>query len=359
MTDAFGGAGGIAQYNRDLLGALAVDPDITAIDVMLRAFPEPTAIPEKVRQFAPLGGRAGYIATAGALALARRPETIFCGHLNLAPLAEVLAKFCGARLVIQLHGVEAWSPPAALQRRAVEAADLVLCVSRYTRAMFLGWADITPERVAVLPNTIGDNYAPGDKDAARRRLSIPRDYTVLLSVGRLSALERYKGHDRIIELMPQLAEKSPNLVYLIAGEGDDQARLEALAVEFGVKERVRFLGLAPMGDLPDLYCAADLFVLASSGEGFGIVFLEAMACGTPAIGLAEAGARDALGDGGLGQAVTRDELFDALRIGLGQPRPDPLELAGRVRDRFGPRDYGDRARRLFRSVASSSLSGER
>ena len=72
----------------------------------------------------------------------------------MAPLAALIAKLKGAKLIIQAHGIEAWPRPSRLQRAALETADLVLCVSRYTRARILDWAAIAPERVLVLPNTV-------------------------------------------------------------------------------------------------------------------------------------------------------------------------------------------------------------
>ena len=117
---------------------------------------------------------------------------------------------------------------------------------------------------------------------------------VLLTVGRLAATERYKGQDHVIAALSQLqAIESRDLIYLIAGEGDDRARLESLVAQHGVLDKVRFLGAIDNQALPDLYRAADLFVMPSTGEGFGISFVESMACGTPAFGLRDGGARDA------------------------------------------------------------------
>jgi len=93
------------------------------------------------------------------------------------------------------------------------------------------------------------------------------------------------------------------VVYPIVGDGDDRPRFEALAASTGVADRIRFLGPVPPEALPDRYRMTDLFVLPSTGEGFGIAFLEAMACGTPVLGLNVAGAKDALADGDLGTAL--------------------------------------------------------
>ena len=159
----------------------------------------------------------------------------------MAPLAWLIARLKGAKLVVQMHGIEAWPRPSRLQRAAVEAADLIMCVSRYTRACVAGWAAIAPERVVVMPNTVEDAFAPGDGSALRTALGL-KDRRVLLTVGRMDSRERYKGHDRVIAAIPDLIAQGHDVVYLIIGEGDDRARLEELARETGVADRVRFLG---------------------------------------------------------------------------------------------------------------------
>lgn len=291
VTDAFGGRGGIAQYNRDFLGAIAPGVDLRIVP---RHAPDAAiGLPEGATQASAKAGRLAYALAATRETLRWRPRIVFCGHLYMAPLAALLARLVGARLIVQTHGIEAWPRPSTLVRRAVERADLVLAVSRYTRAQLLSWAALDPERVAVLPNTVSERFTPGDRKAARLRFGLG-DERVLLTVGRLAASERYKGQDRVIEDLPALIAAGHDVRYLIAGDGDDRPRLEALAARHGVADRVRFLGAVPADALPDLYRAADLFVMPSTGEGFGIAYLEAMACGTPAVGLRVKGDADAL-----------------------------------------------------------------
>jgi len=158
---------------------------------------------------------------------------------------------------------------------------------------------------------------------------------VLLTVGRMDAGQRYKGQDRVIAAIPYIVAQGHDVEYLVVGEGDDRARLEALARDVGASERVRFLGAIGLQDLIETYRMADLFVMPSTGEGFGIAFLEAMASGTPAVGRNIGGARDALADGELGTLVSDAELPAALARLLAVPKPDPHALAAAVRARFG------------------------
>jgi phosphatidylinositol alpha-1,6-mannosyltransferase len=138
------------------------------------------------------------------------------------------------------------------------------------------------------------------------------DRDVLLTVSRLAPR---KGHDVVIRALPTIVDAHPDTVYLIAGDGGQRASLEALAKRVGVAEHVVFLGYVPDADLPDLYATADLFVMpnrkeGSSVEGFGIVFLEANATGTPVIGGNSGGVPDAVADGVSGRLVDPASVED-------------------------------------------------
>jgi phosphatidylinositol alpha-1,6-mannosyltransferase len=360
LTDAYGGRGGIAQYNRDAMAALAGFDGVNRIEILPRLAPDPPGeTPPTVRQRPAVHNRLRYAYAAFRAAAQTRPDVVFCGHVFMAPLGALVARRARAKLVIQTHGVEAWSRPADWRRRAVEAADLILCVSRFSRAQILSWADVAPERVKVVPCTVSPAYAPGDGAAMRERLGLGGAFA-LLTVGRLDRNEGYKGHDRIIARLPELRAARPDLVYLIAGEGDDRPRLEALARENRTSDIVRFLGQVPFADLPDLYRASDLFVMPSTREGFGIVFLEAMACGTAALGLARGGAADALADGELGILVSEERLTEALKAAL-RATVDGPDLARRVQERYGRVAFQDGLRRAVQRLiepfdASPSLN---
>ena len=332
VTDAFGGRGGIAQYNRDFLGALASVK--SKVVVLPRLAQDAERTPDGIEQHPARLGKFVYSWSAIAEALRIKPDIVFCGHVYMAPLAWLAAKVAGAKLVIQTHGIDAWPCPSRFARKACEQATMILSVSRYTRARVLDWAAIPPERVVVIPNTVSDCFTPGDGAVLRREWGL-EGKKVLLTVGRMSSSERYKGQDRVIEALPALAAAGHDVVYVISGEGDDRPRLERFALAVGVSNRVHFVGALSRETLIEAYRMADLFVMPSTGEGFGIAFLEAMACGTPALGLDVAGAHDALCDGKLGQAAMEKALVPTLAQMISAVGPDSQMLSNAVRERFG------------------------
>jgi phosphatidyl-myo-inositol dimannoside synthase len=176
-----------------------------------------------------------------------------------------------------------------------------------------------PSRVRVLPNTIGAAYSAGAKsDALLDRYAL-RGKLIMLTVGRLDPHERRKGHDKIIKALPEIMQTFANVVYLVVGEGDDRARLQTLAHSLGIDDAVLFAGRVEPDELPLFYRLADLFVMPSTQEGFGIVFLEAAASGLHAIGGNADGSVDALADGALGTLVDPDDaaaLVNAIKQGL-------------------------------------------
>jgi phosphatidylinositol alpha-1,6-mannosyltransferase len=352
VTDAFGGRGGIAQYNRDFLSAVAPG---TALRILPRHAPDSaTDLPGDAVQAPARPGRVVFAVGALLDALRHRPDVVFCGHVYMAPLAAMIARLSGARLIVQTHGIEAWPRPSRWVRWAVESADLVLAVSRYTRAQVLSWAAIAPERVAVLPNTVSEVFTPGDRDAARRRFGLGNQ-RVLLTVGRLAASERYKGQDRVIETLPMLIAAGHDVLYVIAGVGDDRPRLEMLACDASVSDRVRFLGAVSVKELPDLYRAADVFVMPSTGEGFGIAFLEALASGRPVVGSAACGAVDPLTVAAGCASMSADPRPEDLAAALLAATSDRVDAdsivrrQARVARSFGRGVFTARARRIIES----------
>ena len=298
VTDAYGGHGGIALFNRELCAALS-DVRITVIPRLVRGLVQDP--PPHVNFVAEAAD--GPVAYLRAVAKARRekPDLVICGHINLLPIA------FGKPLLV-VHGIEAWKR----RRLPLSHCRAVVSVSALTRDRLVGWSGYDGPTF-VLPNAVHlEQYGirtKRDDFMARYHLHGKR---VLLTVGRLEAAERSKGFDEMLDVLPDLPE---DVVYMIAGGGNDASRLQMRARELGVASRVVFTGLFADEEKPDLYNLADAYVMPSRGEGFGFVFLEAMACGVPVIGSKLDGGREALLDGKLGMLVdptNRGELRAAI-----------------------------------------------
>ena len=231
--------------------------------------------------------------------LAHRPDVLVCGHINFIPLALLLSAVRGIDTMLIAHGIEVWNPNFIL-RAASRRVQHVLPVSRFTADRMEKWG-VKRDRMWILPDTVdGEVFRP------IRRRKLP-DGPVLLTVARLDSSERYKGVDCVLSTLAKIRVQFPGVRYIVAGRGDDRPRLEALAHGYGVADCVEFLGYVPDENLPQLFSEADVFVMPSQKEGFGIVFLEALACGVPVIAGNRDGSADALLDGRLGLLVDPDD----------------------------------------------------
>lgn len=328
FSDAFGARGGIARFNQNLIQAACNLPAVEHFDAVLRVMPQRRpALPFKLSLWGEQSG--------SAVALVRQwwrssravsPTLLVCGHINLLPLAVWTARRHGVPLSCVLHGVDAWQPhPRVLVRRMLPQVDQFLIVSETTRSRFLEWADVEPQRCHILHNSYDpQRWHPGPPSPRLQQRYGLVGKQVILTVARLASSERYKGHDQIIEQMPALLAENADLVYLVVGDGDDRARLEHKVRQLGLQQQVVFAGYVDEAEKADHYRLADVFAMPGRGEGFGIVYLEAMACGIPVIGSTLDGSRDALRGGELGWLVTpnrpselRRAILAALRQGRG------------------------------------------
>ncbi|MFL6245723.1 MAG: glycosyltransferase family 4 protein [Thermoanaerobaculia bacterium] len=334
VTDAYGGYGGIALFNRELCAALP-HVNITVIPRLIRG-PIQDVPPHVTFVAAAAESPVAYVR---ALAAARgtQPDLVICGHINLLPVA------FGEPLLI-VHGIEAWKK----RRASLDQCRGIVSVSALTRDRLVGWSGYEGPTF-VLPNAVHlEEYGvrPKREDwIARYHLQGKR---VLLTVGRLEAAERSKGFDEVLEVLRDLPE---DIVYMIAGGGNDANRLQLRARELGVASRVIFTGLFADEEKRDLYNLADAYVMPSRGEGFGFVFLEAMACGVPVIGSKLDGGREALLGGKLGLLVDptnpaeiRAAILETLEHGK---REVPEAL-----DYFSFENFAQRSRDIIDSVTA-------
>ncbi|MBW3671621.1 MAG: glycosyltransferase family 4 protein, partial [Acidobacteria bacterium] len=306
VPEAYGGFGGIARAEADLLDAMSADSRINSIEVLPRlirsdSFRHPDSV-QVVRAAA--RGKLAFAFAALSRSLADW-DVVFCGHLNLAPLAILLARLRRRPAILMIHGIDAWEPPSSrLRRWSGRSFDAVISVSHVTARRFRAWSRVPAESIRVIPNMIDlSRYAPGDPErGVLEKLDIEQS-PYLMTLGRLDTRERYKGFDEVLEVMPRLLEIEPDLKYVIAGDGDDRPRLEQKAEDLGIRRAVRFAGRVSEEEKLSLYRGARVFVMPSRGEGFGIVILEALGCGASVVGSTTDGTREALLHGRLGVLV--------------------------------------------------------
>jgi phosphatidylinositol alpha-1,6-mannosyltransferase len=255
-----------------------------------------------------------------------RVDVVFYGHLGQSPLVlaqRVLA--CHSRSFLFVHGIEAWQRRSGLHALAVRQMTGTISISQYTLDRYRHAYGIgTAQRGIVLPNCLGiDRQKLVDLAASEAQHRAPASPPRLLTVARLAAIEQYKGIDTVLHSLPLVLEAFPQTIYVIIGDGPDRPRLESLAHELGVAQAVRFHGFVSEGELQNEYRNCTLYVMPSGGEGFGIVFLEAMAHAKPVVAARAGGAPEVVQQGVTGLLVEYDDvqqLADSLIRLLADPQ---------------------------------------
>ena len=235
--------------------------------------------------------------------LKKQPKQVFCGHINLAPLVQILCVPLGIPYTVLTYGKEVWEPLPNKYQQALKQATKILTISRYSRDRCCESNNLDPEKFQLLPCMVdGDKFIPGVKPIDLIEGYNLQGSKVLMTVARLWSGDPYKGVDVTIRALPKILQFFPEVKYLVIGRGDDQPRLAKLAQDLGVEEKVVFAGFVPTEDLVKHYQLADAYVMPSQ-EGFGIVYLEAMACGVPVLSGDADGSAEPLQDGRLGWRV--------------------------------------------------------
>jgi phosphatidyl-myo-inositol dimannoside synthase len=389
VSDAFGSYGGIAKFNRDLLTTICAHPGCAEVVAIPRLMQEaPGLLPDRLTWITDgLGTKSRYLwaalkaaigsspsVSSGLLALDRNPgpqpstpdlqptdertngfDLLICGHINLLPAAFLARKLmrqpsrsargASCPVVLIIHGLDVWEPHRSrLVRSLARRVDAFISVSTFTRDRFLRWARVPAAKGFPLPNCVDlAGFQPGEKNLWLLKKHGLEGRKVLMTLGRLSP-DRPKGIDEVLELLPELANEVPQIAYLIVGDGPDRSRLAAKADQFGVTDRVVFAGRIPDSEKVAHYRLADAFVMPGYGEGFGTVYLEALACGIPVLGSTLDASREALLDGEMGLLVdprNRAELRRGIVRVLQKPRgkvPERLEYFSSPN--FAKRCYG-------------------
>ncbi len=289
--ELFAGEGGITRILRLYLKALcelATDSD----EVSFLALNDSVVDSSELRRYSGsrlvewrVCGRDKVSFGAHALQMGLRSDKIICGHvaqLSLAWAASRLRPRLSYHLVA--HGIEVWRPFTFLERRALRAASSIWCVSEFTRRQLLEHCPLPPERTRVLPNALDPFLAP------TAPVEPPEGAPIILAVTRLSSSDSYKGVDHLIDALPGVLKEIPGARLRIVGRGDGLDGLLSRARALGIARSVEFAGYLSDSDLNAEFAKCRLFALPSAREGFGLVYLEAMAHGRPCLAALAGGA---------------------------------------------------------------------
>ncbi len=312
LATKYFGLGGAEAYTRTFAEAIAA----SGADVEILSFLEGdvSGHDSPVRYLGHVAARSTVPSqmrfVADALRRGRGYDLVLCGHVATAPVAQVLRRLVGTPYMVLVHGIDVWGALGPRRRVALQRAARVVAVSRFTARAVVREHHVSEARVSVIHPAVD----PVLLQRARVQDGAVRspDAVTLLTVARLSAQERYKGCDAVIDALPDAAAAAGPMRYVIVGDGDDRPRLESMARDRHVSDLVLFAGRVPAEELASWYRDSDIFVMPSvaelrpdgwTGEGFGIVYLEAAAFGRPVIAGAGGGAPEAVLDGTTGVVV--------------------------------------------------------
>ena len=310
FLEIFAQEGGIQSYVKDVLQAYSeITADNNRAEVFLLRDSQECDNPLEtdrlkfhyLKTHPPWKGRLKLAALLVTCLIQFHPQHVFCGHINLAVLIRTCCQPLGIPYTVMTYGKEVWHSLSAQQRQALRKATSIWTISRYSRDRLCEANEIDPKKVQILPCVVdGEVFTPASKPQALLEKYSLADAKVLMTVARLWSGDPYKGVDVTIRALPKIRQEP--VKYLVIGRGDDQSRLAQLAKDLGVLDQVIFAGFVSNQDLPAHYRVADAYVMPSQ-EGFGIVYLEAMACGISVLAGDADGSADPLQDGRLGWQV--------------------------------------------------------
>ncbi|MEM6262157.1 MAG: glycosyltransferase family 4 protein [Bacteroidota bacterium] len=367
--NAFSQMGGIQQYNKAFMQAghtvMGVDFHATSVkdhqaDVDCRYIPS-----EQVDCFA--GNKLRFLLST--LNRARRTDILVLGHINLALLG-VLIKllFPNKAIWLVVHGIEVWHGNLSrVQQVLLGKADRILSVSEFTKNTVVMQHDISPEVFTIFPNTL-DPYFSLPRALQKpayllEKYGISPQQPVVFSLARLSTTEKFKGYDNVLKALSILKKEKRKMVYLLGGKAqpEERERIEGLVQEYDLEGQVILTGFIAEQEIQAHFLLADVFVLPSKKEGFGIVFIEALACGLQVIAGNKDGSVEALVGGELGTLVNPDDIQEigkAIRENIGVPlSPNHKQvLQSEVVAHFGFEQYVERWKRLLEAPGAVQAS---
>ena len=309
----------------------------TAIGDILGRSPKVVELGVTEAQPVALRTRMQFLAKLARLETLRRVDWVLFTHVGIARAQLRVPRQWRRPYGVMLHGIEAWSATLDDERKAaLRQARVRIAISPHTaRRAAAAHPDLPPIEACLLA------LLPDDERPDRVPADVRVDYGphAVVIVGRMSASERYKGHDQLILAWPRVLAEVPGAMLVMVGRGDDVERLRAKAAALGLGRSVHFTGFVPDVALRAILRQTAVFAMPSRGEGFGLVYLQAMRVGVPCLGSRDDAAADVIVDGETGLLV---------------PQQDPDAIAGALArlltDEAMRRRMGEGAKRRFEAV---------
>lgn len=264
-------------------------------------------------QFQGFGGKKERFVVHSFLA-GLKADVILLSHIHLINIVYFIKKIHpNKKIYLLAHGIEIWKKLSDSKLKMLNQLDKIICVSQFTAQKIMEMHQVSADRIEVLNNCLDPfYYLPNQFEKPKPlldRYRLSNENLILFSLSRLSSSEKYKGYDHTIELLPKLLESYPNLIYLLGGKWDaiEKKRLDNLIEKNNLQNHVRMAGFIDEAELTEHFLLSDIFILPSKKEGFGIVFIEALASGLRVIAGNKDGSVDALKGGTLGVLVDPDD----------------------------------------------------
>lgn len=312
---SFSGAGGIERYNKCFMKALVDGGYFKTSDLTFLSMNDTSPDSKYVQSNICFKGFSGnkWFFTFQSFFSALRADVLVLGHVNVS-LVYLLAKFFKPSLkcVLIVHGVEVWREVSPVQLKALKSVSMILTVSKYTAQTLNERYSIDFKKIKVINNMIDpyivvpESFQKNEEIIDKHKL---KGKKVILTVCRIRKTEKDKGYDKVIQVIPALLKEDEDLVYLLVGkyDVDEKLRLDILIRDLNISDKVLFSGYVSDNELEEYYKLADIFVMPSKKEGFGIVFIEALLNGLFVIAGNKDGSVDALDNGNLGILIDPDD----------------------------------------------------
>ncbi|HRD43850.1 MAG TPA: glycosyltransferase family 4 protein [Ferruginibacter sp.] len=256
------------------------------------------------------------MASLKAIAAGRKKNIVILSHINLLAVGGIIKKINPkVKLILFTHGIEVWQPMSRKRKRLLYGCDRVISVSHFTRQKLIEIQGADAAKCIVLNNCLDPFLArptPLQKPAdLLQQYKLEKTDLILMTLTRLAITERHKGYDKVITAIAAVQKKySTNIVYLLAGKYTDDERQFILNHASKEDVKVVLTGFVEDNEIPHYFALADMYIMPSKKEGFGITFIEAMYYGLPVIGGNADGSIDALDNGNFGLPVNPDSITE-------------------------------------------------